>query len=128
MGDLGVLLWVPSADRSLSWVQGSCGPKPAVKLSCSISPTGGDWGPFTLLGLCGGPGDPIVVRGCSGFGGQVTQSPPWCWCHDNSLGRAPPSGTPHAGPLTGCMVTLEHAALQTGWGPDGVLPVDPRGV
>lgn len=75
VGDLGILLWVLSADWSLSWVQGSCGPKPAVKLSCSISPTGGDWGPFTLLGLCGGPRDPIVVRGCYGLGGQVTQSP-----------------------------------------------------
>lgn len=34
--------------------------------------------------------------------------------------------TPY-GPLTGCTVTLERAALQTVWGPDGVLPVDPGG-
>ena len=88
---------VLSADWSLSWVQGSCGPKPAVKLSCSISPTG-RLGALHPSGSLRGSWRPHVVRGCYGFGGQVTQSPPWCWCHDNSLGGHRPQAHPIRAP------------------------------
>lgn len=62
------------------------------------------------------------------MGEQVTQSP--CGARDmtRAWGGRRPLCTPHTGPLTGCPVTLEHVALQTGQGPDGVLPVDPWGV